>query len=271
MTTHERIYRRLLSVYPASFRARYAEPMAQLFADQLRDAHDAGAPAGSLRLWLRTVGDLSTSALSQHLERDRTVAHSAATIPTFSARALGIAGVLAGVVLIVPFVITIEPAWYPPRVVLFNALVIALALGLHRRQAAASPRVAIAITALVVAANLFNLVLAVFTWTGVNPIAGWFGYVSFLPGVVLWGAAAIYGAGSLAIGAFSRWGPILLVIGSLVGMTGLDRLGLTHGQFGAFFDAAAQVGLGLVGIGWIVLGAELALRASRRGAPTPSA
>ena len=44
MSTHERIYRRLLSVYPAAFRARYAEPMAQLFADQLRDTRDPRRP-----------------------------------------------------------------------------------------------------------------------------------------------------------------------------------------------------------------------------------
>ncbi|MGZ8563202.1 MAG: hypothetical protein ACXWWU_06250 [Candidatus Limnocylindria bacterium] len=268
MSPHERIYRRLLRVYPASFRARYAEPMAQLFADQLRDARNAGVAAGPLRLWMRSVGDLFTSALSQHLERDRTVAHSAATVPSFSARALGIAGVLAGLVLIVPFLITLDTAWYPARVVLFNALVIAVALGLYRRQAATSPRLAIAITALVVLANALNLVLAIFSWTGANPIAGLFGTVSFLAGVVLWGAAATYGAGSLAIGAFSRWGAILLVIGSLVGMTGLDRFGLTHGDFGAFFDAAAQIGIAMHGVGWILLGAELALRASRRGVPT---
>jgi hypothetical protein len=266
MSTHERIYRRLLSVYPAAFRARYAEPMAQLFADQLRDAHQAATPAGSLRLWARTVGDLFTSATSEHLRKERTVAQTAASVPSTSARALGIAGVLAGLVLIAPFLITIDVAWYPARVVIFNALVIAVALGLHRRQAAASRRLAIAITSLVVVANAFNLVLAVFTWTDVNPIGAQFGYVSFLAGVVLWSAAAIYGAGSLAIGAFSRRGAVLLIIGSLVGLTGLDRFGLTHGQFGAWFDAAAQIGIGLVGVGWIRLGWELARSVSRRPA-----
>lgn len=268
MTIHERIYRRLLSLYPAAFRARYAEPMAQLFADQLRDAREAGSPAGSLRLWASTVGDLCTSALSEHLERDRTVAHSAATAPSFSARALGIAGILAGLVLIVPFLIAIDVAWYPARVVLFNSLVIAVAAGLYRRQAASSRRLALSVTALVVAANAVNLVLAVLAWTDVNPIGVQFGYLWFLAGVLLWGATAAYGAGSLAIGAFARRGPILLVIGSLVGLTGLDRFGLTHGDLGAYFDFAAQLGIGLVGVAWIRLGWELARRVSRRPAPT---
>ena len=264
MSIHERIYRRLLWLYPAAFRARYAEPMAQLFADQLRET----AP---LRLWVRTVGDLVSSATAEHLRRDRTVAHSAATVPTLAARVLGIAGILAGVVLIVPIAVTIDQSWYPARVVLFNALVIALALGLHRRQAAASSRLALTITSFVVVANAINLLLAVFAWIDVNPIGPQFGYVSFLAGVLLWSAAAAYGAGSLAIGAFARRGGILLVIGALVGITGLDRFGLTHGDFGAFFDFGAQLGIALVGVAWIRLGWELARRVSRRGAPAASA
>lgn len=264
MSIHERIYRRLLWLYPAAFRARYAEPMAQLFADQLRES-------GPLRLWVRTVGDLVSSAVSEHLRRDRTVAHSAVSAPSLSARVLGVAGILAGAVLIIPIAITIDQAWYPARVVLFNALVIAVALGLHRRQAAESPRLALAITSLVVAANAFNLALAVFAWTDVNPIGPQFGYVSFLAGVFLWSAAAAYGAGSLRIGAFARRGGILLVIGALVGITGLDRFGLTHGALGAWFDFAAQLGIALVGVAWIRLGWELARRVSRRGAPAASA
>ncbi len=271
MSTHERIYRRLLRLYPTAFRARYAEPMAQLFADQLRDGREAGAPAGSLRLWARTVGDLITSALSQHLERDRTVARSAATVPSFSARALGIAGVLAGLVLIIPAVIAIDDVWYPPRIMLFNALVIALAAGLHRRQAAASPRLALTAGALVILANVWFLGLVMLGVGDVNPFGTSIGLVIVGSGVLLWTAAAMYGAASLAIGAFSRWGAILLVIGSLVGITGLDRFGLTHGDFGAFFDTAAQVGIALNGVGWILLGAELALRVPRRGEPTASA
>ncbi|MDH4335283.1 MAG: hypothetical protein OEW24_08535 [Chloroflexota bacterium] len=271
MSTHERIYRRLLRLFPAAFRARYAEPMAQLFADQLRDAREAGAPAGSLRLWARTAGDLLTSALSQHLERDRTVAHSAATVPSFSARALGIAGVLAGLVLIVPAVIAIDDVWYPPRIMLFNALVIALAVGLHRRQAAASPRLASVASALVILANGWYLGMVMLGVGDVNLFGTAIGSVMLFSGLFLWGAAAAYGAASLAIGAFSRWGAVLLVIGSLVGITGLDRFGLTHGDFGAFFDTAAQVGIALHGVGWILLGAELALRASPRGEPTASA
>lgn len=269
MSPHERIYRRLLWLYPASFRARYTEPMAQLFADQLRDARGGSAPAGSLRLWVRTVGDLFTSAASEHLWKDRTVAHSATTVPSFSARALGIAGVLAGLVLIVPYLVTIDETWFPPRILVFNAFVIALVVGLHRRQAASSPRLALAAGALVILANAWYIGMVMLGVGDVNPFGGALGLVWLVSGLALWGAAAAYGAASLAIGAFSHWGPILLVIGSALTATGIDRLGLAGSD--SVFGPLSQIGGVMHGLGWIVMGSELALGISRRGEPTPSA
>ena len=269
MSSHERFYRGLLRAYPRAFRARYSEPMVQLFADQLRDARGAGALAGPLRLWVRTVPDLFTSAASEHLWRDRTVAHSAASVPTTLARALGIAGVLAGVVLVIPYFVTIDDVWFPPRIILFNAFVIAVAVGLYRRQAAASPRLALAATAVVILANgwyLGNVMLGV---ADINLFGNAVGLVMSLSGLALWAAAALYGGASLVIGAFSRWGPILLLIGSPLAMTGIDRLGLVGGD--SIFGPLSQIGLVLHGVGWILLGAELALRAPARGTPTRSA
>lgn len=269
MSPHERIYRRLLRLYPASFQARYAEPMAQLFADQLRDARRAGAPAGPLRLWLRTAGDLFASATSEHLRKDRTVAHSAATVPSISARALGIAGVLAGVVLIVPYLVTIDETWFPPRIMLFNAFVIALVMGLHRRQAAASPRLALGAAVLVVLADAWYIGMVMLGLGDANPFGAALGLAWFASAVALWGAAAAYGVASLVIGAFSRWGPILLVVGSVLTATGIDRLGLATGD--SIFGPLSQIGGVLHGLGWIWLGAELALGLSRRSVPTASA
>jgi hypothetical protein len=261
MTTPERLYRRLLRVYPADFRRDYAEPMAQLFADQLREARMAGAPAGSLRLWIRTLLDVFTSVVSQHLERDRTVAHSAAPLPTISSRALGIAGILAGAVLLAPFVVTFEDGWFAPHIILFNAFVIALAVGMHRRQAAPSPGLAIGATAAVVIASGWYLAMTVLSMADVNPFGTQFGYLSFLAGLALWGTSAAYGAASLVIGAFSRWGAGMLLIGSVLAVTGMDRLGLVNGE--SIFVALSQVGIVLHGAGWILLGAELAFRAPR--------
>lgn len=57
---HQALYRALLVLYPRSFRERYAEPMAQLFGDRLRDV---GA-----RTWLRTVPDLARTVPTQRIE-----------------------------------------------------------------------------------------------------------------------------------------------------------------------------------------------------------
>ena len=47
---HESLYRSLLALYPRSFRSDYAEPMAQLFGDRLRER--------GRRVWLEAAPDL---------------------------------------------------------------------------------------------------------------------------------------------------------------------------------------------------------------------
>lgn len=267
MTGQERFYRRLLALYPAAYRDRFEAEMVQLFGDQLRDARDVGESGGSLRLWVRTISDLFTSALSERRRRNRTVAHSASSMPTTSARALGIAGVLAGLVLVAPFVITFEQAWFAPHIVAFNAFVIALVVGLHRRQAAGSPGLALAAGAAVIVANAWYLAMTVLSMADVNPFGAQFGNVYFVAGIVVWVSAAAYGGASLVIGAFSRWGPIFLAIGSVLAGLGMGRLGLATGD--SILVPLSQIGIAMHGMGWILLGAELALRRTGRRAIAP--
>jgi hypothetical protein len=73
MTRHERLYRRLLSIYPASFRDRYEQEMVTLFTDQLRDARSSGRPMQIVRLWLRSLGDLLSTAPGQHMAEEELV------------------------------------------------------------------------------------------------------------------------------------------------------------------------------------------------------
>jgi hypothetical protein len=61
MTAHRAVYRRLLLLYPASFRREYGEPMVHVFCDRLRDE-----PA--MRAWRRTLGDLARSVPKQRIE-----------------------------------------------------------------------------------------------------------------------------------------------------------------------------------------------------------
>jgi len=65
MRLSERIYRLLLKVYPKRYRARYEEPMAQLFADQLRAADTTWKLA---RLWLHTAADMFRTLPARHIE-----------------------------------------------------------------------------------------------------------------------------------------------------------------------------------------------------------
>ena len=151
---HERVYRWLLRLYPSVFRVRFADEMVQLFSDQLRDARQADAPAAAAGTWLRTLGDLFLTAASEHTRRDRTVAHSLATSsPSTSSRVLGLAGILGGAVLLAAFVIDIAPELNIWRLVLFNVGAIAIVIGVHRRQASAAPRLALAVAAAAVLAN----------------------------------------------------------------------------------------------------------------------
>lgn len=60
MGRHVRVYRGLLRLYPRSFRAEYGAPMAQLFADRLRD--------DGPRAWLSAVPDLARTVPLQRIE-----------------------------------------------------------------------------------------------------------------------------------------------------------------------------------------------------------
>ena len=70
MRLSERIYRILLKGYPRRYRERYEEPMAQLFADQLRAADSARR---LVRLWLRTSADIVRTLPAQYFKRHRGV------------------------------------------------------------------------------------------------------------------------------------------------------------------------------------------------------
>ena len=63
----EKIYRRLLWLYPAGHRRDYGEAMAQLFRDQCRDAWQAGRGVGLVKLWLRVLPDLGKTSVIERI------------------------------------------------------------------------------------------------------------------------------------------------------------------------------------------------------------
>jgi hypothetical protein len=254
---HARVYRWMLRFYPASFRARFADEMVQLFSDQLRDARTGGAPAAAAGTWLRTLGDLAVTASSEHLRRDRTVAHSLATAPpSTSSRLLGLLGILGGAVLLVAFIVDISPELNAARIYLFLLGAMAIVIGVHRRQASVAPALALLAAVPALLANAWYLVMMILATGRLHPFAGDFGLVFFAAGVAMSLTDAAFGLVTLRLGVVTRWGALALAIGSILAVTGIDRLGLTSTIFGPL----SQVGIVLGGIGWILLGLDVATR-----------
>lgn len=63
----EKLYRKLLRLYPEPHRREFGEPMAQLFRDQCRDAWERGHHAGVIKLWLRTLPDLGKTSVAEQI------------------------------------------------------------------------------------------------------------------------------------------------------------------------------------------------------------
>jgi hypothetical protein len=83
MNRHEWVYRRLLRLYPAAFRARYGDAMISLFREQLRDARSSGERNQIASLWARCIADLVVTIPKQHLEKQPQVSQVADGSPVF--------------------------------------------------------------------------------------------------------------------------------------------------------------------------------------------
>ena len=264
---NERVYRGLLRLYPAAFRDRFTDEMVQLFNDQLRDAHAGGAPAAAAGTWLRTLADLAMTAASDHARRDRTVAHSLTGSPSTPTRLLGLAGILGGVVLLAAFLVDIAPELNDLRLVLFNLGAIAIVIAVHRRQSSIAPGLALLAAIPAITANAWYLVMVLLSIVQLNPFAGDFGLVFFFAGAAMWLADAWFGLVTLWLGVLWRWGALALAVGSVLALTGMDRLELVSGAYAEVFRPLALVGIALNGLGWILLGIDVATRRLTVAAP----
>ena len=92
-----RLYRALLHLFPASFRAEYGAEMAAIHAQR---RHDAAGAAGVVALWVETVLDLVVSAARAHFDILRQdLAYSRRTLrrsPGFAATAITVAALGVG-------------------------------------------------------------------------------------------------------------------------------------------------------------------------------
>jgi hypothetical protein len=99
----EKIYRKLLRLYPEQHRREFGEPMAQLFRDQCRDAWMSGRHRGLAKLWLRTLPDFGKTCTAEQMnkiERNIMKYMNGKSAPTL----LLIAGLLLALLSFSPFV-----------------------------------------------------------------------------------------------------------------------------------------------------------------------
>jgi hypothetical protein len=260
---HERVYRRLLRLYPGAFRARYGDEMVQLFGDQLHAGRLLDESIGATRLWIRTLWDLVVTASSEH-RRDRSVARSLSAPPTATSRLMGALGIAGGALLLAAWIPAIPWGVYGfnLRLILFNVGAIAIVAAVHRRQAPIARRLSYVGAIPAIAANAWYLVMILLA-TG-RPVFPEpdpdFRLVFFWAGVALWLSDALFGIVALRIGVVTRWGALALTVGALLAGPGMDRLGFTTGPFSSLMVPLALSGIFLVGVGWIWLGIDVATR-----------
>jgi hypothetical protein len=188
------------------------------------------------------------------------MAQSIAVPPSTSSRLLGGIGILGGVVLLAAFVpFTLDARLFNLRLVLFNVGAIAVVVAVHRRQVSAAPRVALLAAIPAILANAWYLVMTVLSLGRTEPVgAGDFGLVYFFAAAAMWLTDSAFGLASLRLGVVTRWGAMALAIGSLLAFTGMDRLELTSADSPTIFGFLALAGVALNGIGWILLGLDVA-------------
>jgi len=250
-----------LRFYPAEFRQRYAAEMVQLFGDQLRDSRSGGRPAGVATLWIRSLVDLVSTATSEHLRRDRTVAHSLGEPPSMATKALATLGVIGGSVLVLAFVPNVQLTWdfVIVRLVLFNAGAIAIGLAIHRRQAPQSARLSLAATTPMILANAWYLVMLILSigrpaYPEPDPQ---FRQVFLYAAIALWLSDAAFGLVALRIGVAWRSAALALLVGSLGAFSGIGGLPFIAGPFAAIVLPFSQIGIALNGLAWIAFGVSL--------------
>jgi hypothetical protein len=186
------------------------------------------------------------------------VAHSIAIAPSNANRVLGLIGILGGVVLLAAFLGEIAPGLNVLRIVLFNLGAMAIVAAVHRRQASAAPSLALLGAVPAFLANAWYLAMVVLAIGRPHPFAGDFGLVFFVAAVAMWLADSAFALVTLRLGIVTRWGALALAIGSVLAVTGIDRLALTSSDNPTIFGPLALAGIALNGIGWILLGIDIA-------------
>jgi hypothetical protein len=184
-------------------------------------------------------------------------------------RLAGLAGVVGGAALLAAFVVDIAPGLNDIRLALFFVGAIAVSAAAYAPLAATRRGVARVAVGLVLVANAWGLAMGAISAAASIPVGpGTFGVVYFWAGLSWWLADALFGFVALCLGGWARLGALALGVGSLLAITGMDRLQLTSPANPTIFGLLSLTGIALNGLGWVVLG--LWLIARRRSAATLS-
>ena len=185
--------------------------------------------------------------------------------PSLPNRALGAAGILGGVVLLAAFVVAIPGDMNTLRLVLFNLGAIAVVTAVQRRHGATGSQTALVVASAAVLANAWYLVMVVLSVGRPTPPSPDpdFRLVMFYAGLAMWLADAAFGFVSLRLGLVTRWGALALGLGSLLAILGMSHLELTSPANPTVFGPLSLFGVALNGLGWVLLGLDVALRGRR--------
>jgi hypothetical protein len=259
------IYRRLLALYPRDFRARYADEMARLFADQLRDAAASGRPAAEVRTWLRALADLAVTATAERGARFRV--RSASAVASAPDPLLGLLGLAAGLTLLVGMV-THMPG---NSSYLINVGAIAVVVGVSRRRVGSPGQVILAASTAAILINAAYLVIRVTPIMDLLPLPSVvpsdypaFRLIAFVFGPVLWLCDGLFAAVAWRTGAARRRGALTLAMGCLLAFVGTLLEFVKVQSFGPVGQAiywllgpSMLLAYSLVGLGWLLMGLDV--------------
>jgi hypothetical protein len=178
-----------------------------------------------------------------------------------ASRAAGVAGIVGGAALLAAFVVDIPPGLNDVRLALFFVGAMAVAAAAYAPLASAGRSTTGVAVGLALVANAWGLAMGAISTALSIPVGpGTFGVVYFWTGLAWWLADSLFGFVSLRLGGWARIGALALGVGSLLAITGMDRLELTGRQHPTIFGPLSLTGIALNGVGWIVLGLWLLRR-----------
>jgi hypothetical protein len=199
--------------------------------------------------------------------------------PTRGMRLLGLFGVVGAGLLLWAF-ISFNPFTDPTlnriRLVAFALAGAAISIAFYRRQAQAAPTLARLTTAAVVTAGVWYGTWVILSAGVDSPFLGTFGFVNLVANIALWVSPAAWAIGMLHTGSAWQGMPrrlelvtkvaIWVLVGSIVGWMGDDRLGLVESLWGEMWQVIALAGVAMNGLGWMLLGGVLLLGGRARPA-----